>query len=708
MVTPSYKNGQPLIVEGYAPDGESLLLTSPAALAGAVGSAEVISQAGVYLDRRTPAGWQLSALNAPLSEFVGEFPVAAEPVSGLTLWKQHTPGQPAREVGIYVRSPAGIYSYIGRLNPLTYPQEEPSDTQTNSETEVDVLKAATSDYEHLVLEAQRVGGRWPFDETPVGENSHSLYEYSGTDNSEPVLVGVTGGKGSRQLVGGCGTELGSGGSGSHFNSISGDGEAIFFSVMPCGSAPATVEVYARLHGALTSAAPAVTVDVSASECTVGCGPGSGKNFEGASEDGRLVFFTSTQKLTSEAVDGTAGGDAFLNGCAGMAPAENGEGGCNLYLYDFSAPEGERLHAVSTGGEVLGVIGMAADGTRAYYVSRAENASAGSNVYGKPSVAGQPNLYVYDTTSKKSKFIGTLSESDAADWKRFFSRPAEVAGETGRFLLFSSSEPNLTPDDTSALTQLFEYRAPGEGEDRGGGSETAELVRVTKGENGYNQDGNAISEPPGSETVSESIAESLAKSIRGGALPSDFKSRVNGSDVSPDGRMVFFQTVGQLSPGTTAAAVDCTSVYEFHTEGPLSQGAVHLLSDGRDTQLYKGISCGAKLLGTDRTGANVLIRTGDPLLPSDVNGVQQDLYDVRVDGGLDLTPGGGSCGPGACERPSSTPPTLPVAGSTTPSSQTPPTSTNPKTTSRKKHPSHKRSPRKKRHNTRRDRHVTARP
>lgn len=36
-------------------------------------------------------------------------------------------------------------------------------------------------------------------------------------------------------------------------------------------------------------------------------------FEGASEDGKLVYFTNMQKLTNDAVDGTASGDAYQGG-----------------------------------------------------------------------------------------------------------------------------------------------------------------------------------------------------------------------------------------------------------------------------------------------------------------------------------------------------------------------------------------------------------
>ena len=103
--------------------------------------------------------------------------------------------------------------------------------------------------------------------------------------------------------------------GSAYNALSSDGETIFFTPAVkeeggcLGAAPSSAEVYARLHGSVTSPVEAETVDVSESECTEACGGESGKNFEGASEDGQMAFFTSTQKLTNDAVDGTADGNA---------------------------------------------------------------------------------------------------------------------------------------------------------------------------------------------------------------------------------------------------------------------------------------------------------------------------------------------------------------------------------------------------------------
>jgi hypothetical protein len=661
MVSPIYKEGYPLFVRSYAANGESAIIASLGTFAGDPGAGESLENGSVYLAARTPAGWHLSPLNPPLSDFVGQAMIVAEANDNESLWKQHTPEQPASNRGLYLRSSTGAFSFIGPLNPNEGSEEEASNAMNTNIFGIGNPVGATDDYGHVVLEVKDPSGRWPFDETVVTGKQHSIYEYSGTGNVAPVLVAVEGEKGSRKLIATCGSTLGGEISGSKYNSLSSDGEVVFFTLHPCGSSPFRVEVYARLHGAVNSALPAETVHVSASECTTACGEESGKNFEGASEDGKFVYFTSTQKLINGAVDGTVSGDATVgeSGCAGLPP---NEGGCNLYLYDFTVPVGERLRAVSTGGEVLGVVGIAEDGTRVYYVSRQIIGGAGENVYGKPPVAGLANLYVYDAQNGTTTFIATLSSEDGGDWKREFSRSAEVAGHDGRFLLFASSAKSLTPDDTGEVPQLYEYEAEGEGN-------TAELVRITKGENGFNEDGNGVS------NESTEAMLSMVRSFSGRSGRSlDFKSTTNRLNVSTDGRTVFFATVSQLSLRATAAALGCTSLYEFHAGANLAAGSLHLVSDGQDTQLSKGSSCGVQLQAMDASGQDALFSSSDPLLASDVDGFQPDLYDARVGGGFGPIPVAGSCGVRFCEGASSVPPALPVASSTSDSGEAPVIST----------------------------------
>src|SRR5581483_8997439 len=387
--------------------------------------------------------------------------------------------------------------------------------------------------------------------------------------------------------------------GSLYNSISADGESVFFTALACEGVPE--EVWMRRHGALSAPGPAETIEISASGCTVACGAqASGVEFEGASENGSIIYMTSTQKLTNDAVDGTESGGAAVEESSCAHTAE-GLGGCNLYVFDFDRPGAECQQAhqclsLVAGGEVLGVAGIAEDGQRVYYVKR---------------VGGTPELFVWDKASGESKLAAVLSytgeEEEEAIWRRPFRHPVEVTGEDGRYLLFVSQTPGLTPDDHTSKPQLFEYDAL-----------TGELVRVSKGEGGYNEDGNAAKFGVSPESI-ETFATLLGE---GGA--GDFKSGTDRLNISSDGRTVLFKDKGRLSALASSAEKNCTSVYEFRTTGLLSEGAVHLVSDGLDTAAFRQL-CGSLLAGgpVDATGDDVLIETADSLVPGDTDGGQED-------------------------------------------------------------------------------------
>ena len=551
-----------------------------------------------------------------------------------------------------------MFSRIGPLNvPISGDEEEESDViQTVGSASIAPI-AATSNYEHIVLRGAGPEDYWPFDETQGSAGSNSIYEYSGTGNNQPLLVGVEGGKGSTALIGLCGTTLGSGQGGSEYNALSNDGETIYVTVLPkeaggCEAAgPPSTEIYARLHGGLISPEAAASIDVSANECTKTCGEESGKNFEGASESGAQVFFTSTQKLTDDATDATASGNATVKkGCAAVA---EGEGGCNLYEYDFDIPGAECqehhrcLRLVAGGAEVVGVSGIAENGGYVYFVARGVIGSAEKNELGNGPEEHQPNLYAYDAEDDTTAFITTLSEEDGRDWVREFRRPIEVSGLYGEFLLFASSREGITPDDKTTATQLFEYDAA-----------TKELVRVTQGEGGFNENGNGAAIGVGRESI-ENVAEQLG-------FNSDFKTTDNVLNISGDGKTVAFKTRGQLSPLASSATAPeaCESVYEFHTSGPISEGSIHLVSDGRDAEPSSG-QCGAGFQGMDESGNNILFSTDDALLPSDIDNGQRDIYDARVGGGFMPSAGAGSCLVEGCEAPGAAMPALPgVPGSLT--------------------------------------------
>ncbi len=626
MVTPPYKDGYPLFLRSFASDGERAILESYGGLADLSGSGEGF-EGNLYLDTRSSDGWRLSSMMEPLRDLVGQEEVAgaAEANDGMSLWQAHTPRQSAKTDELYVRSESGDYTRVGTLSPVA----EENATRKSAEVRATPV-ATTSDFQHVVIQGnQGTQDHWPFDDT-TGKNS--LYEYSGVNNERPVLVAATGEKPTddaydERLLAGCGSELGGGKEGSVYNAFSASGEVIFFTLAPCSPGQKTDEVNARMHGSVSSPEPAETVDASEPECTgVECEQESGKNFEGASESGEKLFFTSTQKLTTNASDLAADGSATQEeGQPGCSQEQNASG-CNLYEYDFALEVGHRLVLVAGGADkVRGVAGIAEDGSRIYYAAEGKVPGYGENEFHRLPEEDKPNLYVYDTDTGVTSFIATLSQQDEADWARRFFRPVEVTGEGGRFMLFASYAQGVTPDTTNELdaAQLFEYDA-----------ETGELVRVTQGERaagahgekGWNDDGNDVTAGIRLETI-ELISKSLGEE-------DDFKATTNRSNIAKDGKTILFETAGELSPlAGPASALGCSSVYEFRSEGSIDAGAVHLLSDGRDVPIHKGEVCGAEFIGMDENGNNILFSTTDPLLNSDVDGGQPDIYDARVNGGV---------------------------------------------------------------------------
>jgi hypothetical protein len=663
MVTPPYKEGFELGVplDGFSSDGDRAFMFGRGGLAGTEGESESLGQSGVYMDTRTASGWQLEPALAPSSEFVGEIPVAFEGNSGLSLWRQHTPAQSATTVELYVRSASGVYTLIG---PLSTPEQAEGGSADAIESNggYSAPLAATSNYSHVVMRSgeqtrpfTNLPVTWPFDEKEAAGKGYLLYEYSGTGNSEPILVDVTGPRGSLQIVGDCGALLGSGQHGSAYNAFSSDGETVFFTsdAEYCGSA----EVWARRHGSLLSVLPAESVDVSARapepQCTGACrlSVESGKEFEGASENGERVFFASTQQLLNGASeDPDASDNAFdRNREAGGCNVTAGVGGCNLYEYDFNAAAGDNLRLVAGGAEVLGVARIAENGSRVYFVAKGVLTGRGNGFGAKPA-AGEPNLYEYDPGEAESDpgykpvFIATLSPNDYEDWQEADGRPVQATPD-GRFLVFASARPGLTPGDTTTTEQLFEYDAV-----------TGELVRVSQGEDGYGDNGNAVA---GGVLVKQFAVEQRFFESYNGV----FRSSTNISDVADGGMTVVFDSTGRLSALASSAEQGCSSVYEYRSSGSIANGGVHLISDGVDAQAGdSGEGCeGAFFQYMDAEGENILFSTADQLVSSDTDELP-DVYDARVDGGFPAPSAPAACQGEGCLGAPAVPPELVGAGS----------------------------------------------
>jgi hypothetical protein len=217
-----------------------------------------------------------------------------------------------------------------------------------------------------------------------------------------------------------------------------------------------------------------------------------------------------------------------------------------------------------------------------------------NILGQGAQAGESNLYLYERDAQypNGRTVFVLPRSDAPG--------VSSVSQNGRFVVFQSSA-HLTADDLGIVQQAFEYD-----------SQTGTLVRVSVGQNGYNQNGNTGS--------------------------------IEGALVANDGA-VFFESVNPLAPQAVSGA---SNVYEYRA------GNVGLISDGQDIT-------GASLLYISSSGTDVFFRTYDQLLAQDTD-VQVDTYDARAGGGFAEVPVPRPCEGDACQGPLSGAPVLLSPGS----------------------------------------------
>jgi hypothetical protein len=168
-------------------------------------------------------------------------------------------------------------------------------------------------------------------------------------------------------------------------------------------------------------------------------------FNAASADGRVAFFTDSQRLTKDA--SPAGRDLYR--CE-VGPVEGGLGCATLT--DISAP-------IKGSGESAEVLDQAPavseDGTRLYFVARGV-LDPESNDQGDTAQKGSPNLYLFEEGAGV-RFVAGLVEEDFLVWGGvptivnklgFAVRISAAASPSGRFFTFTSEEA-LTGNDNES-------------------------------------------------------------------------------------------------------------------------------------------------------------------------------------------------------------------------------------------------------------------
>ena len=674
MVTPASKNAAVIgdvftgLETNFSDDGERGIAASIQCFAGATScTGQRVFQGVPFAFERHPSGWGTTALTPSATEFKSITTIGADANSGTALFS--IPTLPSGEDDIYVRRLDGSLADIG-----------PETLGPNGEQvrETHLLGADSTHllYSTLGRVSSSISPFWPFD---LSEEA-TLYEYVGAGNDRPLLVGVSGGHESDDLISRCSTVAGGEtGTPSSYGSLSSDGRVVFFTARSCatgtgtnaGHAVAANTLYARIDGELGDAHTIPISQPTPSECGTGSGldevrcrdaAPAAASFQGASLDGSRVFFTDTQQLVDNAgADSRASDSAAGGGCRNTT----GPNGCNLYVYDFNAPAGKHIVDASAGDssglgpQVQGVMGVAQDGSHIYFVAKGVLTTT-TNAAGESPLPGANNLYVFELDAAHPEghtaFIASLSaqESEPGADARQWEHGVTFANLTpnGRFFVFTSHVA-LTLDETRSEgpSQVYRYDA-----------QTGQLLRVSIGERGFNNDGN--NGGPGANASTKVIVSGEAYPDRSDPTMSD------------DGAYVFFESPVGLTPRALnlaqiatvggSAPVYAENIYEWRGFGVdacgEAGGCISLISDGRDTSEFD-LGSSVKLLGASTTGRDVFFATADRLVPTDTD-TQLDFYDARVEGGFQAPAGQASCQGEECREAASIPSVLGPLGSTT--------------------------------------------
>ncbi len=656
MVSPLYKAGQGANLEAVAPDGETVEFASTGSFAGTLWNIEAGNH---YLARRTPAGWSTATVGPP--------PVNGTPDFSSTLETALAGGSPESS-----KESIPIVNTVYLLH-RTDVADTPGSWEaaaggfflkllSNEPRSTGVVEGESADLCHILFGSPQ-GALLPEAE---GSNDGYLYDLAVApaagcrgDGLSPLrLVAVRnslGVHGEPELMSHCPVDLGftdfyaGSGQQSVFNAVAAGGEEILFRTAVVDIKCEDPQLFVRLGGRRTLEVSKPLSEASVCGDEVPC-PGAEKRaaalFVGASEDGSRVFFTTTARLSGG--DGDGGNDLYMAriGCPG------GSAGCAVSEREVSSLV-QVSHDPVVGGaaEVQGVVRVAADGSRVYFVARGVLSSE-VNGEGQAAVDGAENLYVYDAQAERVAFVADLcsgpalsgvvedgrcppnldqnTKNDGGLWGPTGPRAQVQSTSDGRFLVFSTYA-RLSKGDTDTARDIYRYDA-----------DTGVLDRVSLGEAGYSANGN--------DSLFDATIPVGGISPGAGRVLQEYELGTRA--VSEDGSRIVFSSAEPLSPDAVNGQVN---VYEWHKEAGQVEGEVSLISSGS--------SLTADFDATiSPSGRDVFFVTTAGLVAEDVE-EDPDIYDARLGGGF--APVGvlrQPCSGDACQGPLTNPAPLLVPGS----------------------------------------------
>jgi hypothetical protein len=381
----------------------------------------------------------------------------------------------------------------------------------------------------------------------------------------------------------CGATLGAGG-----------GHEAIHTAVNAVSEDGSVVFFTSCSGLFMRVGEDEPIEISAPEPGVALGPSevSGVRYNYATPDGTKVFFNTQMPLT---VDESA--------------EQRGQN--KLFEYNTEAPEGERLKLVAS--NVPETLGVGLEQREGFYFDE-----TGSVVYVEYGFfGGLQEIVRYETSTGKRTFVA-FANAQQGTFEPSYSTP------DGEFFLFTSKslitpvEPRGEGPQNSGAGPNEMYRYD---------STTGSVLCVTCGAGDVPAEGELV-------RVGETVLET------NDAVPAM-------TQMSEDGRRVFFQTSARLVPQDTNSTEDHfgrtneapgLDVYEWEAEGTEEApgvvcgavvGCTHLISSGEDVGP-------ARLLGASTDGSNVFFESASQLVPQDMDEFP-DIYDARVDGGFPALP-----------------------------------------------------------------------
>jgi hypothetical protein len=634
MVSPQKKFNQYAKGPVLAASGDRARFVSVAALAETPKQGTILDP---YIATRTASGWVTKATSTQ-PQYTSGYKAAGDPCAystDLSHWATWASTESQAKLAITTAFGGGLDGSFAPLSPTLTPINSGTDPFALNNGSCQGASSDASRFFFTIREAAYLAN----DPVPTvsggfAVDQNNVYEVRRDESGVPSVALLARDKDDAVYGGRCGVRIG--GEGLR-GSVSPDASRVYFSTRP--SQPEGVECNRSgnklriLERTQTSAGPVISQFIS-SECTriaPACSSSDGDDvYQGASQEGGRVLFTTTRQLADSDRDSTK----------------------DLYLYDSTRLAGERLTQLSAGdatdaspgegAEVLGVPDFAGDGSHAYFVAK-DVLTTTANEAGKTAQAGQPNLYLYEYPGGDTAFIGTLSEGDNALGKTgttglWRSGPGEntatatpllgpnsedgSVGGDGHVLVFESKASLSTDDSDAGKPDVYRYD-----------SETGSLQRVTTAAPGGADNGPFAS--LGSfpvPTAGEAGTQTLAF----------------GRGVSEDGTTVVFETKEALDPTDTNGA---SNAYVWR------EGQVEAIPFGTQPTI-------------SMAGDEIAFTSDEQLLAEDGDAAK-DVYLLRADGGFVPPVPRLPCEGEACQGPPTPQPASRGAPSEAPSVGNPP-------------------------------------